>query len=343
MRSSTCHKTQVFRANTFTLHHYHQDKPAALSPLLIVFSMINTPAILDIHPDRSFIKALLDQGLSVYLLEWCPNLDKHKDRPMAEYIIGDIDEAMDYICMQDSIDKLHVMGICQGGYFSVCLNAIKPERFESIIPVVTPIDFHAAGCKLNFTAYKELTIGKWMELSGVVPPFVSQSQDFLSGDSLRHLPFISGKYVSMMLQSLDPLYIFQNKCDAWQGCNGSVDKQALFFAIEAWSQDYPDQPTQVMIDFFHDAIENNALIHKKLILHDHCVDLENINNPILNIYAKKDYFWSEATPNALSHYHSSRQYETFGYEGGHIGVFIGESALKIIPKRIAEFMRKISE
>jgi polyhydroxyalkanoate synthase len=280
--------------------------------------MINTPAILDIHPQRSFISALLDQGLSVYLLEWCPDPQQHRTRAMSDYILGDMVAAIECVSVHASVTALHVMGVCQAGYFSLCLNALKPTYFASIIPIVTPIDFHAPGSKL-------------------ANPLINST--FLS--ALAQVPYIPGKSIAMMIQALDPLQIIENKWAAWASCEDFPEKQTLYHAIEAWSQDYPDQPVQMMREFFQEAVLSNHLMHQTLQLAGNRVHLKNITNPILNIYAKNDYFWSVETPNALAAQHASERYESHVYEGGHIGVFVGENALETIPARIAQFMLSI--
>lgn len=322
MALTSCPRSQITAGDCFKLYQYHQPNPAGIAPLLIVFSMINTPSILDIHPERSFIRALLDQGLCVYLLEWCPEPLRDRQRPMADYILDDLDIAMTTICTQTLSQKLHVMGICQGGYFSLCLNALKPARFASIIPVVTPVDFHATGCK-------------WSQ-------YLTKAMDPRVTHAFNNAPYIPGESLGAVIYALDPCQIMQSKWDAWQSCGDASEKQSLFFAIEGWSQDYPDQPTQVMADFFQLAVSENALHENTLVLRQMKVDLKQIQNPILNIYAKRDYFWQVETPGALQQHHQSTCYESIVYDGGHIGVFVGENALQAIPAKIAHFMRNIS-
>jgi len=43
---------------------------ASRKPVLLVYSVINKPYILDLTPGFSFVEHLLEQGLDVYLIEW---------------------------------------------------------------------------------------------------------------------------------------------------------------------------------------------------------------------------------------------------------------------------------
>jgi len=40
------------------------------TPLVIVYALINRYHILDIHPQKSWVRNLLNQGVDVYLVDW---------------------------------------------------------------------------------------------------------------------------------------------------------------------------------------------------------------------------------------------------------------------------------
>ena len=44
------------------------------TPLLISYALINRYHILDIHPQKSWVRNLLEQGFEVYMLDWGPQL-----------------------------------------------------------------------------------------------------------------------------------------------------------------------------------------------------------------------------------------------------------------------------
>ena len=68
---ATTPKTAVYNEDKLTLYKYDRDTPATYkTPVLIVYALVNTYKMLDIQPDRSYIKNLLDAGLEVYLIDW---------------------------------------------------------------------------------------------------------------------------------------------------------------------------------------------------------------------------------------------------------------------------------
>src|SRR6187431_2315660 len=64
-------KTAVYSEDKLTLYKYDRETEATYkTPVLIVYALVNTYKMLDIQPDRSYIKNLLNAGLDVYLIDW---------------------------------------------------------------------------------------------------------------------------------------------------------------------------------------------------------------------------------------------------------------------------------
>ena len=55
---------------TRLLHYRSLTDKQHKTPLLIVYALINRYHILDIHPEKSWVKNLLQQGFDVYMLDW---------------------------------------------------------------------------------------------------------------------------------------------------------------------------------------------------------------------------------------------------------------------------------
>src|SRR3989304_4823180 len=61
----------IFREDKMKLIHYIPtvEKPHPV-PILIVYALVNRYYILDLQPDKSVIKKLLDEGFDVYVIDW---------------------------------------------------------------------------------------------------------------------------------------------------------------------------------------------------------------------------------------------------------------------------------
>jgi len=55
--------------------------------LLISYALINRYHILDIHPEKSWVRNLLEQGFEVYMLDWGTptSMDKYLDLPIIRH------------------------------------------------------------------------------------------------------------------------------------------------------------------------------------------------------------------------------------------------------------------
>jgi len=61
----------VYEENKLRLLHYESRTEEQHDvPILVVYALINRPYILDLQPERSVIRTLLDNGFDVYMIDW---------------------------------------------------------------------------------------------------------------------------------------------------------------------------------------------------------------------------------------------------------------------------------
>ena len=62
-------KTEVYAEDKLRLYRYNRDTEATIkTPVLIVYALVNTYKMLDLQPDRSYVKNLLNLGFTFLLL-----------------------------------------------------------------------------------------------------------------------------------------------------------------------------------------------------------------------------------------------------------------------------------
>ena len=304
------HKIHSWRGHG--LYHYPACRSDRLNQsLLIIYALVNRASILDIHPQRSFIKALNQEGLDVYLLEWHETSQPDPKACLSAYICQEIHQAVQSVQLETG-QKVNIMGICQGGYFSVCYSALFPEYIRTLITVVTPFDFNVPDCRL-------LQILKYVDVALTV----------------RQYGNVPGKFLDAALNQIQP---FRGILKRWQASE-SVLETDLYQAVEAWREDCPDIPGKMCYEFVTECVRKNALLAGNLVLDNQVVSLKNLQAPILNIYAKNDHIWPLTSSRALGARLPREQYHEIGFEGGHIGVFISSQALKTIPLSIGAWLK----
>ncbi len=135
-------KDAVYREDKLTLYRYRAIAPGAnLPPVLIVYALVNRPYMMDLQPDRSLIRRLLELGLDIYLIDWGypDGADRYLD--LNDYINGYLHRCLSVVLREHNLPATTLLGVCQGGTFSLCYAALHPERVRNLITMVTPVDF----------------------------------------------------------------------------------------------------------------------------------------------------------------------------------------------------------
>ena len=154
------------------------------TPLLIVPPWINKFYILDLKPEKSFIKWCVDQGLTVFVISWV-NPDKSLGaKTFEDYMRQGPLAAMDAIERATGEMKVHTMGYCVGGTLLASTLAWLAEkrrvRVTSATFLAAQVDFTHAGDLLVFVDEDQISaLERDMQASGVL----EGSQD---GDGLQH-------------------------------------------------------------------------------------------------------------------------------------------------------------
>ncbi|MEJ2321978.1 MAG: alpha/beta fold hydrolase, partial [Gammaproteobacteria bacterium] len=120
----------VFTDDKLTLYRYKAPEGVSRNstPMLIVYALVNRPYMTDLQENRSMIKGLLDAGQDVYLIDW--GYPDRSDRflTLDDYINGYMDACVDYIRARHGLESINLLGICQGGTFSLCYSAMHPAK-----------------------------------------------------------------------------------------------------------------------------------------------------------------------------------------------------------------------
>src|SRR5438270_11857068 len=84
-------------------------------PLLIVPPWINKYYVLDLTPEKSFIKWCIDQGLTVFCISWVNPGASLAAKSFQDYAFDGPLAALDVISQATGESKVHAIGYCVGG------------------------------------------------------------------------------------------------------------------------------------------------------------------------------------------------------------------------------------
>src|SRR6266481_5089493 len=145
----------IFQNELMQLIQYEPTTENVLrTPLLIVPPWINKFYILDLRPEKSFIKWCVDQGITVFVISWV-NPDKRLgSKTFNDYMKEGPLAAMDAIEKATGELKVHTMGYCVGGTLLASTLAWLAEkrrvRVTSATLLAAQVDFTHAGDLLVF-------------------------------------------------------------------------------------------------------------------------------------------------------------------------------------------------
>jgi polyhydroxyalkanoate synthase len=313
-------KEAVYREDKLVLYRYKPtvDKPAK-TPLLIVYALVNRPYMTDLQEDRSIVRNLLDHGEDVYLIDWGypDGADRFVD--LNDYINRYIHHCVQHICKAHGLRRINLLGICQGGTFSLCYTALHTERVANLVTIVTPVDFHTSRNVLSDWA-RELDVDLLVDTVGNVPG------ELLNWSFLSLKPFrLTGQKYADMADILDDPKKLKN-----------------FLRMEKWIFDSPDQAGEAFREFIKYFYQQNRLVTGGLEIGGREVSLKQVTVPVLNVYATEDHLVPPESSIALEQHVGTKDYTAIAFPGGHIGIYVSGRSQKEVPPAIAKWLQERS-
>ena len=314
----------VWSGQRTTLYEYLPDTPHGAAeaaarrrgrPLLVCFALVNRPYILDLQPDSSIIRRLLDAGFSVYLIDWGDPDDGDRLRDLNDYLEQGLGGCVRHLLGAHRVPALDLIGVCQGGVLSLCYTALHPKQIANLVTLTTAVDFQTP----------EDLLSKWvreldtqlLECAGNVPG------ELLNGLFLSLMPFrlTQQKYVRLL--------------------TGRADQRAVddFVRMERWIFDSPPQAAVALAQFVRWFYQENRLLRGTLELGGRAVDLKEVRAPLLNLYASADHIVPPAASAVMGRHVGSADYTGCAIDTGHIGMYVSRKAREEIPQRIISWLR----
>ena len=313
-------KRAVWSCGRTTLYQYlplaEAPPRAAGRPVLICFALVNRPYVLDLQPDRSLVRRLLEAGLSVYLIDWGDPDDADRCVDLEDYIERHLGGSVRHLLDNHGAEALDLLGVCQGGVLSLCYTALHGKQVANLVTLTTPVDFHTPDDLLS----------KWVR--GLDTELLMQSGN------------VPGEVLNGLFLSLMPFRLTQHKYVRL--LTGNSDQRALedFVRMERWIFDSPPQAALALAQFVRWFYQENRLARGTLRIGGRRVDLGEIRQPVLNLYALEDHIVPPDAAAAMQRYIGSADYTGCGIDTGHIGMYVSRKAAHEIPAHIISWLQE---
>jgi polyhydroxyalkanoate synthase subunit PhaC len=259
----------IFQNELMQLIQYTPSTETVLrTPLLIVPPWINKFYILDLKPEKSFIKWCVDQGITVFVISWV-NPDKSLGaKTWEDYMKQGPLAAMDAIERVTGEMKVHTMGYCVGGTMLATTLAWLAEkrrvRVTSATFLAAQVDFTHAGDLLVFVDEDQISaLERDMQASGVL----EGSKMAMAFNMLRSNDLIWSYVVSNYLKGQPP----------------------SSFDLLHWNSDATRMPAANHSYYLRNCYLENRLSAGSMVLDNTLLDLSKIKVPVYNLATREDH------------------------------------------------------
>jgi polyhydroxyalkanoate synthase len=271
----------VFKNYLFELIHYSAtaEKTYAV-PILIIPPWINKYYILDLRPENSYVRWLLDAGYDVYVISWV-NPDKSmKGVTFDNYACDGALQAWKYVASRHK--KVQLMGYCLGGTLATILLSMLAAKKE---------DHRVAATTLLATLIDFADVGDFAVL-------MSDEQISAFSERVRNSGYVSGLemyYVFSLMRSRD--MIWKTAVERYL-----LGRSAPHMDILAWNSDTTNLPAEMSIFYLLNFYrENNLIKPNKLTVGDVNIDIRSVKTPSFCVAAANDHIvpWHTSYSGAL--------------------------------------------
>ena len=237
-------------------------------PLLIVPPWINKFYILDLTPPKSFIKWLVDRGLTVFVVSWVNPDASLAGKTFEDYMRQGIFEAVDAVVQITRQPQTNALGYCVGGTLLAtalaCMAATGDERIRSATFLAAQTDFSNAGDLLVFIDDEQLkALDEVMNKRG----------------------YLDGARMSSVFNMLRPKdlvwpYIVNNYL---------LGKQPFPFDLLYWNSDSTRMPPANHSFYLREFYRYNKLAQGLLKIGGIRLDLSRVTIPVYELATKEDH------------------------------------------------------
>ena len=266
----------------------------------------HTAVIADYAKGQSLVETLLDAGLGpVALTDWKPATEDMKDLEIDNYLADMV------VAIDDLGGRVHLVGLCQGGWLAAMLAARFPEKVETLVLAGAPIDTEAGNGPVKRMAHM-LPMSFYEELVALGGGLMKGEFMLQGWKNMHPGEHYFGEHIDLYEHIDDPRY---------------VAKREIF---ERWYENPIDLPGRWYLQAISRLFKENRLARGNYVALGRTLDLRRITCPTyLLAGAEDDITTPEQVLGAARLIGTPpRHVVSRTVPGGHIGLFMGARTLR---------------
>ncbi len=259
----------IYRNHLIELIQYEPTTEKVFSePILIIPAWIMKYYILDLSPNNSMVKYLVDKGHTVFIISWRNPGSEDRNLSMDDYVKLGVMEAVNAINHIIPKQQINAVGYCIGGTLLMIAAAAmanaNDHRLKSITLFATQVDFKDAGELLLFIDSSELNY----------IDDIMWEKGYLEGQQM------AGTF--SMLQSVDLIWS-RSVLDYQLGQRRPMND------LMAWDSDTTRMPYKMHSEYLRKLFLDNDLVEGHYTIDGQTLALEDINIPIFAVSTIRDH------------------------------------------------------
>lgn len=255
------------------------------TPLLIISPWINKFYILDLGEKKSFVKYLIEQGHTVFMISWVNPNERLSNKGFEDYMVEGPMAAMREIAKVTGEAHINIVGYCLGGTLLACMLAYLAKHADEKekLPTVTSATYLVT--MLDFTDAGELAV------------FIDDEQLNVMEERMQHRGYLDANAMATtfnMLRANDLIWSFVVN-------NYLMGKEPFPFDLLYWNSDSTRMPAAMHSFYLREMYQQNKLIKGLMKLKDTVIDLTLIDTPSFFLSTRDDHIspWKSTYSGAL--------------------------------------------
>lgn len=252
------------------------------TPLIIFPPWINRFYILDLTPEKSFIRWAVEQGLTVFVVSWKSADASMKDVVWDDYVERGQIDAIDTVRDLLGVEGVHAIGYCVAGTTLAATLAVlaargEAEKVKSATFFTAQVDFSEAGDLQMFVDDDQLALIKSLGAEG----------------------FLDGRYMAAtfnLLRGRDLIWNYVTN-------NYLMGQDYVPFDLLHWNSDVTNLPSTWHLSYLSDLYRDNKLVVPNLLsIAGTPIDLGKVVTPTYVQAGREDHIAPAASVWKITHH-----------------------------------------